>query len=142
MAAHVRILGPGDAAVFDGVDPSVFDNPLDVAATAAFLADPRHHLAAAVDGDVLVGFVSGVHYFHPDKPVPEMFVNEVGVASTHRRQGLGKRLIAAMVDHARGLGCGQAWVLTERTNAPARRLYTAAGGAESTGDEVLFEFDL
>ena len=27
------------------------------------------------------------HYLHPDKSAPELFVNEIGVAPTHRRQG-------------------------------------------------------
>jgi hypothetical protein len=47
----IRILGPTDATVLDRVAPGVFDNPVDPRWTAEFLADVRHHLAAALDGD-------------------------------------------------------------------------------------------
>jgi hypothetical protein len=75
----VRLLGPGDAAVLDRVVEGVFDNPIDPLWRAEFFADPRHHLAVAIDGDLVVGMASAVHYVHPDKP-PELWVNEVGVA--------------------------------------------------------------
>jgi hypothetical protein len=57
--------------------------------------DPRHHLAVAVEANVIVGFASEVHYVHPDKP-PELWINEVGV-----------------VGHS--LGCREPWVLTEES---------------------------
>lgn len=63
----IRILGPADAAVLDRVAPQVFDNAVDPRRAAEFLADPRHHLAVALDADVVVGMASGVHYVHPDK---------------------------------------------------------------------------
>ena len=57
--------------------------------TAEFLADSRHHLAVAVDEGRVVGMASAVHYVHPDKP-PELWINEVGVAPTHRGLGIGR----------------------------------------------------
>ena len=87
---EVRLLGPDDAPRVDGADPGLFDGPVVAARTRAVLADPRHHLVGALEGGSLVGFVSAVHYLHPDKP-PELFVNEVGVRATHRRRGLARR---------------------------------------------------
>lgn len=135
----VTMLGPGDAAVLDRVAPDVFDEPVDARWTAEFFADPRHHLAAAVDDGVVVGFASGVHYLHPDKP-PELFINEVGVASTHQGRGLARRLMRTLLDHGRALGCVTAWVGTERTNTAANRLYASTGGVPE--DFVLYAFDL
>jgi hypothetical protein len=57
----VRLLGPGDAAVLDRVVGGVFDNPIDPRWRAEFFADPRHHLAVAIDGDLVVGMASGRH---------------------------------------------------------------------------------
>lgn len=128
MNVEIRILSAQDAAVLDRVAPDVFDEPIDPRAAAAFLADPRHHLAVACADGVVVGFASGVHYFHPDKPVPELFVNEVGVAPTHQNRGLAKAILRRLLEHGRELGCGQAWVLTDRDNTPAQRVYAAAGG--------------
>ena len=135
----VRRLGPGDAAVLDRVAPEVFDHAVDPRWTAEFLADPRHHLVVAIDGDTVVGFASGVHYVHPDKP-PELWVNEVGVAPSHQRRGIGRAVVAALFAHGRTLGCREAWLGTEHDNAPARALYAALGGTETS--MVILSFDI
>ena len=138
-ACTVRMLQSGEAAVLDRVAPDVFDHAVDARWTAEFFADPRHHLAVAMDGDLVVGFASGMHYVHPDKP-PELFVDEVGVAPTHQGQGLARRLMRTLLDHGRALGCVQAWVGTEHDNTAANRLYASAGGVPEAF--VLYAFDL
>lgn len=122
-----RLVGPGDAALLARIAREVFDHPLRADSTAEFLADPRHHLIVAMEDGVVVGMVSAFHYLHPDKR-PELFINEFGVAATHRRRGIGRRLFAMMLDHGRALGCTEAWVGTEMDNHGARALYEAAGG--------------
>lgn len=141
MAFEIRILRAGDEAVLNQTAPEVFDDPLVPPMAAAFLADPRHHLAVAVAQGWVVGFASGVHYLHPDKPRPEFWINEVGVAPAHQSQGIGKALMRALLDVARALDCAEAWVLTERENGPAMRLYQGLGG-EAPTDAVMFNFQL
>ena len=132
MTAEVRVLGREEADVLQNVAPGVFDHDLRPDSLAAFFSDARHHLAVALDGGVVVGMASGFHYVHPDKP-PELFINEVGVADGYQGQGLGRRLLDALLAHARSLGCVAAWVLTEEDNRIARRLYASAGGEEQPG---------
>jgi GNAT superfamily N-acetyltransferase len=139
---EIRVLGPADRDLLDHVDPDVFDDPLDRHATLEFLEDRRHHLVVAIDAGVVVGFASGVHYVHPDKPAPELWINEVGVASTHRGKGVGRALIERLLERARELGCAEAWVLTDRANHGAMRLYASTGGVEAEGDQVMFNFPL
>ena len=128
---HIRILRQGDERVLDTLAPDVFDDPIDARAAREFVSDPRHRLAVAIDDDVVVGFVSAVLYVHPDKPAPELWINEVGVAPAYHRRGIGRAMLATLVERGRSLGCGEAWVLTEDDNAPARGLYQALGGVES-----------
>src|SRR6516225_4622983 len=142
MAIEIKVLGPQDPGIFANVAPDVFDDPIDVGRAREFLADPRHHLVVAVDDGLVVGFVSAVHYIHPDKLHPELWINEVGVAATHRRRGLGTRLLRAVFAVARGLGCAEAWVLTDRANTAAMRLYAVAGSTEQPTDHVMFTFKL
>ena len=111
-------------------------------AAAEFLADPRHHLVVAIDEGVVVGFVSAVHYVHPDKPQPELWINEVSVAETHRGQRIGRQMLDMMLSQAIRLGCSEAWVLTHRTNQAAMRLYESCDGIEADEDAVMFEFNL
>lgn len=141
MPYEIRLLRAEDSDVLTTVSTDVFDHPIDPAATTEFLADPRHHLAVATDEGVVVGFASAVHYVHPDKPSPELWVNEVAVASTHQGRGIGKALMRALLDLARQRGCREAWVLTDHDNDAALRLYESAGGT-ATRDHVMFTFHL
>ncbi|HKF67706.1 MAG TPA: GNAT family N-acetyltransferase [Vicinamibacterales bacterium] len=138
---EIRILESGDDAVLGNVAPGVFDNALDPALVAEFLNDKRHHLAVATDAGQVVGFASGVHYVHPDKPA-EMFINEVAVAPSHHRRGIGKAVVEALLEHATLLGCREAWVLTDRDNQPAMRLYASTGGDPGPHDHVMFTYHL
>jgi ribosomal protein S18 acetylase RimI-like enzyme len=114
---------------------------VDPALSAEFLRDPRHHLAVALESGTVVGFASGVHYVHPDKPA-ELWINEVGVAPTHQRQGLGRKLLQALFARGRELGCREAWVLTSPANGAAVRLYEAVGGIDMADPPVMFTFRL
>jgi ribosomal protein S18 acetylase RimI-like enzyme len=139
--AEIRVLGPDDEAVLTRVAPGVFDHDVDPALSAEFLRDPRHHLAVALESGTVVGFASGVHYVHPDKPA-ELWINEVGVAPTHQRQGLGRKLLQALFARGRELGCREAWVLTSPANGAAVRLYEAVGGIDMADPPVMFTFRL
>jgi len=136
---EVRILGAEDAHLLDNVADGVFDDAVHPAWWAEFLADPRHHLAVALDGDRVIGMASGVHYLHPDKP-HQLFINEAGVSDAYQSRGIGRRLLRALLDRATALGCESAWVLTESENTAARRMYAAAGGVESPNAPIMIEF--
>jgi aminoglycoside 6'-N-acetyltransferase I len=141
VSIEIRMLGPEDEHVLGRVAAAVFDHEIDPELSAEFLRDPRHHLAVALEDGIVVGFASGVHYVHPDK-APELWVNEVGVAPTHQRRGLGKRLLKKLFDRARELGCREAWVLTSPANGAAIRLYESAGGSDMADPPVMFTFRL
>lgn len=140
MTINIKLLRRGDDAVLRRVADGVFDNPVDPALVAEFLADPRHHIAVAVDGGTAVGFASGVHYVHPDKKA-QLFVNEVGVAPTHQGKGLGKKVLARLLEEGRRIGCVEAWVGTEPDNTAARALYASQGGSDALGPFVGYEWD-
>jgi aminoglycoside 6'-N-acetyltransferase I len=138
---EIRMLGAHDEPVLRNVAPGVFDHALKPALIAEFLRDGRHHLAVAIEDGTMIGFASGVHYVHPDKP-SELWINEVGVAPSHHRRGIGKAIIEALLQHAKRLGCREAWVLTDRTNQAAMRLYASTGGKEAPHDQVMFTYFL
>ena len=124
----IRLLGAADAEVLDRVRDDVFDEPVEPRWRDAFLADARHHLVVALDDGWVVGMCSAVDYVHPDK-APQLWINEIGVATSHRRRGIGRRLLDAMLAHGRALGCVEAWLGTEEHNHAARRLYESCGGS-------------
>ncbi len=129
-APTFHLLTPADAHMLDQVAPGAFDNPIDPEMTARFLADRHHHMVVAREAGVVVAFASAVHYLHPDKQ-PQMWINEVGTAPSHRRRGLAKELLGRMVAHAREIGCVFVWLATEHDNEPARALYRGMGWEET-----------
>jgi aminoglycoside 6'-N-acetyltransferase I len=141
MPFEVKLLGAADETVLDAATAGVFDDPIQPASLRRMLADPRHHLAVAIEDGLVIGFVSAVHYDHPDKPQPELWINEVGVAPPRMRRGVARSLLDAMLAHGRTLGCAAAWVLTDRDNAAALALYRACGG-EAPSDQIMIEFRL
>ena len=142
MEIELRTASRDDVALFDEVAVDVFDRPIAPVLLWEFLSDPRHHIVVAIEDSArIVGFASAIHYVHPDKP-PELWINEVGVSPDHHRRGLGSRLIRELLGLGRQLGCAEAWVLTERSNQPAMRLYESAGGEEADEETVMFSFRL
>ena len=139
MSFQLQLLGPGDAAVLERVAEDVFDNAVVPCLAAEFLQDPRHHLIVALTGERIVGMISAVDYVHPDKPA-QLWINEVGVAPSHRRQGIGRALLRAMLAYGRERGCTEAWLGTEHDNVAARGLYEDAGSVAEPF--VLYSFDL
>lgn len=133
MATEIKVLQSGDETILMNVAAGVFDNPIDAELTREFLGDPRHHIAVAIDDGLIVGFASAVHYIHPDKP-PELWINEVGLAPTHRGRGLGKSVLRALFEVGRAHNCTLAWVLTYRSNVAAVALYSSVGGTEGADD--------
>lgn len=141
--AIVRRLGAADLDLLVRAQ-GVFDEAVRPDMALRFLSHPDHHLFAAVVGDTLVGFASAITYLHPDKPL-EYWINEVGVHELWQRQGIGRQLVRAALDHGRALGCSNAWVITNSGNEAALALYAACGGTFSpTGGDpdtvVMVEF--
>ena len=141
VSIAIKRLGPGDESILRDVAADVFDHDLEPEFVEEFLGDPRHHIVVALEGSSVVGMASGVHYVHPDKAA-QLFVNELGVAPTHHRQGIGRKLVEALLAEGRKLGCSEAWVGTEVGNTAARGLYAASGGVEDSEPFIQFTFPL
>ena len=139
MNLQFRFLGSEDINVLANVADGVFDNDIIVEQASRFLSDQSHHIAVAIDDGVVVGFASANEYLHPDKAT-QFWVNEMGVAPTHQRRGIGKRLLALIFEVARDLGCDEVWLGTEKDNLPARALYRSVGGKEE--EVIMYTFDI
>ncbi|MEO1018585.1 MAG: GNAT family N-acetyltransferase [Pseudomonadota bacterium] len=139
MQARFIILQQGDEAYFDQIADGVFDDEVSADFARTFLSDPRHHICVALADGVIVGFASAVDYIHPDKP-HELWINEVGVAPSFQRRGLGATILRCLMDHAKSLGCAEAWVLTDRSNIGARAFYRQLRGEEEETMMITFDF--
>ncbi len=122
MPFTLKRLSAGDAPVFASIAPDVFDEPVTPSRLAAYLTAPGHIMVLAFEGNLVVGQCAGVVHRHPDKPT-ELYVDEVGTASTHRRQGIAEAMLDELFAWGRALGCAEAWLGTELDNDAANALY-------------------
>lgn len=134
---EITRLTVGDQATVAAMS-HLFDGPSIDEHAQRFLADERHHLLLARDGDALVGFISGVEMTHPDKGT-EMFVYELAVDDAWQRRGIGAALVQALIDVAKSHGCYGMWVLTDADNTAALATYTSVGGARH--DQVMIDWE-
>ena len=146
----IRRLGPADASVltllaredadFDLEGQGGGETPLAPRGASAFLSDPDLLTWAAFAGPEVVGFVF-CHVLRMRKePARELLLYEIGVRSRWRRQGVGRRLIEAMVDWMRAEGIVTAWVLAGHEGA--QHFYEACGFAPGPGPATYLELIL
>jgi ribosomal protein S18 acetylase RimI-like enzyme len=104
---ELRWMTPADA---DAVATAshLFDYEVRSECVQRFLAQPDHHLCISYLSGHPSGFVSGVELTHADKGT-EMFLCELSVDEPFRRRGIGKSLVAALVDLTRDRGCYGVW---------------------------------
>ena len=78
----------------------------------------------------------GVIHRHPDKAT-ELYVDEVGTASTHLRQGIARAMMDEMFAWGRELGCTEAWLGTELDNDRGQGLYRGYTPSEDEAIQYL-----
>ena len=139
MSVELQRVTIDDVEVFDRVADEVFDGPIVPDRLQHYLAEPGHLMILAVEGGVVVGQCAAVIHRHPDK-VTELYIDELGTAPSHQRQGIGRRLIDAMFEWGRELGCRESWLGTELDNVAANGLYRAIDGRRDT--MAYYEFEL
>lgn len=144
MSTHtvsIHAVSAANAYLLDNVEEGVFDHKVQPALVEAFLANSSNIMVVAQLQGRIVGMATAICYVHPDKPIA-MFINEVGVSHRVRRQGIGKRLVSALLEIARVRGCSSAWVATEVGNEPARALYESLGAMPDQEHAVVYLYPL
>lgn len=140
MTVEIRRIGPADSAVLDRVAEDVFDDDIDPAKLAAYLASPLHLMVLAVDDGVVVGQTRGMIQRHPDKPT-ELYIDNLGVTPARKREKIATRLLDELTAWGLENGCEGAWVATETDNEPARALYALRGADPDTFVAYFYPFD-
>ena len=119
--------------VADGVVPEplaeVFDDTFSPARLRERARVDGHVLVVAVDGDRTVGQVAAIVQYLAHKP-PELHLENVGVASSHRRRGIAAAMVTEALAWGRELGCDEAWVATDVDNDAANELYRSLGSED------------
>lgn len=115
----------------------------DTAAARAFLQARAEHGQSVVflahDGATPVGFTQLYPSFSSVSLARVFILNDLFVASSHRRAGVGARLLDAAASYARAMGAVRLSLNTDVKNTTAQALYEAKGWKR---DQEYFAFHL
>ncbi len=124
MSIEIKHLTAGDETVLDHVAVDVFDAAIDPKLFTAYLTETNHHMMVAISNGEVVGQIRAVIHKHPDR-ADELYIDNLGVTPSLQRQGIATRLLNAMLELGRNLGCEDGWLATEDENAQARGFYAS-----------------
>lgn len=135
-AARMAAINTMFAAAFDD-DPHYTMAPPDSTYLARTLANPDVIALAALSGDDVIGGL--VAYVLPklEQARAEIYIYDLAVAESVRRQGIATALIAEVRRIATDVGAWVVYIQADHGDPPAETLYTRLGNRE----EVL-HFDL
>jgi ribosomal protein S18 acetylase RimI-like enzyme len=129
---EIREVTAANMGLLGNVAADVFDHAIDQARLARYVSAPGHIMLVALDGELVVGQCAAVIHYHPDKPT-ELYIDELGVSPHWQRQGIGRKLLVAILEIGDQSGCEEVWVGTEPHNDAANALY----GRWATGEPFL-----
>lgn len=144
----IRRLEPGDVALFRALNAmfgKAFEDadayagapPSDVYLDALLRKDHVIPLVALADGAVIGGLVAyELDKFEQERR--EVYIYDLAVAETHRRQGVATALINTLVEIASSRGAWVIYVQADYGDEPAIALYTKLGRRE---DVMHFDID-
>jgi len=99
------------------------------------------HLLVAITNDAPIGFLFGYELPRLSTADKMMFIYELEVAPEHRRKGVGKLLIEAVLNYCHLQGFSKAFVISDESNEAGMKLYQAVGGRRPRSDDAVFKFD-
>lgn len=92
--------------------------------------EPVHALVAESGGE-LVGLTHYLYHRSTTRIAPVCYLQDLFTAGSVRGRGVGKALIEAVYEQAKGAGCDRVYWQTHETNTTAMRLYDQV--ADKTG---------
>lgn len=126
MTFEIVPISKDNKQLLSNVADDVFDHAIASQHLDAYLKQPSHKLIVGVIEGQVVGQVRGMIHYQPDEP-PHLYVDNLGVAPEHQRQGIAKALFEALFKWANAHDCETYWVATEFDNDEGNQFYKALG---------------
>ena len=106
----------------------------------AFLSEKQNiAIVAKLDGKI-IGLMYGYSLTRLDYETPQFFMYSVDIREEYQNKGYGSQLVKHVVDWARDSGFCESYVLTNKDNPRACKVYENAGMKHSESDcERMYE---
>lgn len=122
---------------FDRLGPVFEELEFDMCRLMDFLKHPHNLAFVAQYEDTIIGFIYGYSLMSLDSE-PQLFVYSVDVLSDYQNMGVGSKLFQFVVDFSRENGYSECFVITDKGNVSACRVYEKAGGKNDYEDEIVY----
>lgn len=115
--------------------------PPDGAAYARLVRDlgARFEILVAMEGERAVAYAMYYETYSSFAAKPRLWLEDMYVAPTHRKHGLGKAMMREVAKEALRRGCSKATWVVQAWNQEAHAMYARLGGVKQ--DFVWYEMD-
>ena len=140
-----RQLVPADQPMVLEMNASFREGLVTPENAAAFLADPRNWLFAAVEEGMVIGFAYGYELPRLNGIGNMLYIHEVAVAEPFQRRGIGTAMMTALRQVCQGKGICRYFLFTDQANVAANALYRKLGGEvsyDSHGRDTCYFFQI
>lgn len=107
----------------------------------AFFAQPQNWLFACLEDGRILGFCQGYECPRLNDAGGLLYIHELAVLPSYRRQGIGKTMLNMLKILCRLSGIRRIFLITQRSNAAAAALYESVRGERPHADDMVFVFD-
>jgi len=104
---------------------------------AEFLGQPQNLAFIAKYHDEACALIYGYTLMSLNSP-PQLFIYSVDVIHRFQNNGIGSKLFQYVVDYSKENGYSECFVITDKGNKRACRIYKKAGGKSDYEDEIVY----
>ena len=106
---------------------------------ARFIDAPNTYGFAAKQGNAILGFAYCYKLTHPYVGTDSFFLYSIGIFPEYQNKGLGTGFVECIKRFAfEELKCGEVFVMTDKGNKRACRVYEKCGGKNDYEDEICY----
>lgn len=132
----VRRLMPGDEKLLK----QVILNTKSKFSSNDFLKNDSNIFLIALFNNDIAGFIYGYRLQRPETNRSKFFIYEIEVFNKHRKKGVGTSLINFFNNIAKEHKGISTFVLTNKSNVGACKLYEKTGAVKTNTDDVLYSY--
>jgi ribosomal protein S18 acetylase RimI-like enzyme len=105
-----------------------------------FILNKNSYGFIAKENNIIIGFAYGYVLLKPDGR-KAFYFDSIDVIKDGQNKGVGTQLMKFVNNYSKELGCYEMFLITQKSNVPACRCYTKAGGISEAADDVVFVFE-
>ncbi len=128
-----------DVLLFESIATLFLDGKFDVSRMKYFLDNAYNHAVVVLDDSKPIGFAYGYTLIRLNSE-PMFYIHSVDVLKEHRKQGVGTMLMNKLIEIGNRHDCYKGFIITNKSNNNACKLYEKVGGKVVYNDDVVYEW--